>query len=204
VTAGVNASGEPLFPIMPYPRYGRLSREDVESIVVYIRTLKPVRRANSERKLPFPLPLIVRTMPHAAEFRPMPPSTDRVAYGEYLVTAAVCRDCHTRMDDRGQPLPGLDLAGGIEMKLPGGGIVRTSNLTPDADTGIGTWSEKDFIDKFRAWRTTDPRPLNAVEQRENTLMPWLFYMGMTDDDLGAIYAYLRSVKPVVNRVKKFN
>ena len=49
-----------------------------------------------------------------------------------------------------------------------------------------------------------PRALTAAEQRENTNMPWLFYMGMTDEDLGAIYQYLRSLKPVVNRVKKFN
>ena len=203
-TAGVNADGEPLFPIMPYPKYARMSREDVESIVAYIRTLKPVHSTIPERQLPFPLPLIVRTMPKAAEFRAMPAKTDKVAYGEYLTNAAVCADCHTPTDDMGQPLPGRDFSGGQEFKLPNGAVVRPANITPDADTGIGTWSEQQFIDKFKAWRSTDARVLNEAEQRQNTIMPWMYYAGMTDEDLAAIYTYLRSLKPVVNRVTKFN
>jgi mono/diheme cytochrome c family protein len=203
-TTGVNADGEPLFPIMPYPRYARLSREDVESIVAYIRTLKPIKHSAPERRLPFPLPLIVRTMPKPAELRPMPAKTDKVAHGEYLTNAAVCADCHTPVDERGAPLPGRDFAGGFEMPLPGGGIVRSANITPDADTGIGTWTEQPFLDKFKAWRGVEPRALTAQEQRENTWMPWLFYSAMTDEDLAAIYTYLRSQKPVINRVKKFN
>jgi mono/diheme cytochrome c family protein len=203
-TAGVNATDEPLFPIMPYPRYGKLSREDVESIVAYIRTLKPVTHSVPARKLPFPLPLIVRTMPTPAAFRALPPKTDKVAYGEYLTNAAVCADCHTPMDDRGAPLPGRDFAGGSEFPNPGGGVARSANLTPDADTGIGTWTEQQFIDKFKAWRGAEARALSTAEQRENTPMPWLYYAGQTDEDLSAIYAYLRSQKPVINRVKKFN
>jgi mono/diheme cytochrome c family protein len=203
-TAGVNADGEPLFPIMPYPKYARLSREDVEATVAYIRTLKPVHSTIPERELPFPLPLIVRTMPKPAAFRPMPAKSDKVAYGEYMTNAAVCADCHTPTDDSGQPLPGRDFSGGQEFKLPNGAVVRPANITADADTGIGTWSEQQFIDKFKAWRTMETRPLSAAEQRENTIMPWQYYAGMTDEDLGAIYAYLRSLKPVVNRVTKFN
>ena len=203
-TSGVNAAGEPLFPIMPYPRYARLSREDVEAIVAYIRTLQPIASTVRERKLPFPLPLIVRTMPQPAAFRPMPARTDRIAYGEYLTNAGVCADCHTPTDAQGAPLPGRDFTGGFEMPLPGGGVVRSANLTPDADTGLGTWTEEQFIEKFRAWRAMEPRALTPAEQRENTFMPWLFYAGMTDEDLGAIYQYLRSLKPVLNRVKRFN
>jgi mono/diheme cytochrome c family protein len=203
-TTGVNPDGEALFPIMPYPRYARLSRDDVESIVAYIRTLKPVQHTVPERKLPFPLPLIVRTMPAPAQLRPMPARSDRVAYGEYLTNAAVCADCHTPTDDQGAPMPGRDYAGGGEFKLPNGAIVRPANITPDADSGIGSWNEQQFIDKFKAWESTEPRALNEAEQRENTIMPWQYYAGMTTEDLGAIYAYLRTLKPVVNRFKKFN
>ena len=202
-TSGVTADGDPLFPIMPYPRFGKLSREDVESIVAYIRTLKPVRSNVPDRKLPFPLPLIVRTMPQPAQLRPMPPKSDKVAYGEYLTNAAVCEDCHTPVDERGTPLAGREFAGGAPLPLPGGGFVNPSNITPDADTGIGTWSEQQFLDTFKAWRGVEPRALNAQEQRQNTFMPWLFYAGMTDEDLSAIYAYLRTRKPVVRRVEKF-
>lgn len=203
-TAGVNAEGDALFPIMPYPRYARLSREDVEAIVAYVRTLKPIRSSVPERRLPFPLPLIVRTMPQPAALRPMPPKTDKLAYGEYMTNAAVCGECHTPIDDRGTPIPGREFSGGAPLHLPGGGVVNPANITPDADTGIGTWTEQQFLDTFKAWRGVEPRVLTAQEQRENTFMPWLFYAGMTDEDLSAIYTYLRSQKPVVNRVKKFN
>lgn len=203
-TSGVSKDGQPLFPIMPYPRYARLAREDVESIVVYLRTLKPVTHAVPDRRLPFPLPLVVRTMPKPAALPPMPSRADKLAYGEYLTNAAVCAECHTPIDDRGQALPGRDYAGGTEFKLPNGAIVRPANITPDADTGIGTWTEAQFIDKFKAWEATEARPLTAAEQRENTIMPWMYYAGMTREDLSAIYTYLRARKPVINRVQKFN
>jgi mono/diheme cytochrome c family protein len=198
-TAGVNKDGEALFPIMPYPKYARLAREDVEAIVAYLRTLPPVNHTVPERRLPFPLPLVVRTMPKPAAFRALPPKTDRVAYGEYLTNAAVCADCHTPIDDTGTPLPGRDFAGGTEFKLPNGGVSRPPNITPDAGTGIGTWTEEQFVQRFKAWEHTEPRPLSPSEQRQNTLMPWIYYAGMTEEDLGAIYAYLRTVKPVVSR-----
>ena len=103
VTAGVNKDGEPLFPIMPYPRYAQMSREDVEAIVAYVRTLAPVEYTAPSRDLAMPLPLVVRTIPKAPAFRPIPPRTDRVAYGEYLTTAASCGECHTPMDVREPP-----------------------------------------------------------------------------------------------------
>lgn len=204
ITTGVNAAGEPLFPIMPYANYARMSRDDIEAIVAYIRTLKPVEYTAPPRDLAMPLPLVVRTMPKAAAFRPIPPKEDRVAYGEYLTTAASCAECHTPMDAQGQDLPGMDFAGGFEFPLPGGATVRPANITPDADTGIGTWTEQQFIDKFKAFQGAPVRSLTREEQRENTVMPWLQYAGMTTEDLGAIYAYLRTVKPVINRVQKHN
>jgi mono/diheme cytochrome c family protein len=204
MTVGVNADGEPLFPIMPYPNYARMSRDDIEAIVAYIRTLKPVEYTPPPRDLAMPLPLIVRTMPKPAEFRPMPSKEDRVAYGEYLTNAASCAECHTPMDSQGQDLPGMDFAGGFEFPLPGGGVVRPANITPDADTGIGTWTEQQFVDKFKSFAGAPVRALTPAEQRENTVMPWIQYSGMTDDDLRAIYAYLRTLKPVINRVQKHN
>ncbi|MBA3269871.1 MAG: c-type cytochrome [Acidobacteria bacterium] len=134
----------------------------------------------------------------------MPPATDRVAYGEYLTNAAACADCHTPMDDRGGALPGMDFAGGFEFRLPGGGVVRSANITPEATTGIGSWTEAQFVDKFKAFEGSPVRALTPVEQRENTVMPWLGYAGMTRDDLTAVYAYLRTLKPIINRVQKHN
>jgi mono/diheme cytochrome c family protein len=203
-TAGVSRDGTPLFPIMPYLRYGRLSREDVHAIVAYLRTLEPVEYTPPPRELGMPLPLAVRTIPTPAQFRAIPPKSDRVAYGEYVTNAAACADCHTPADEQGQPIPGRDFAGGFEFPLRGGGVVRSANITPDATTGIGSWTEEQFIEKFKAFDGAARRTLSAAEQRENTSMPWYDYAGMTREDLGAIYTYLRSLKPVVNRVVKHN
>jgi mono/diheme cytochrome c family protein len=202
ITTGVNNHGEPLFPIMPYPRYAQMSREDIEAIVAYVRTLAPVEYTAPARDLALPLPLVVRTIPKAPAFRPLPSKTDRVAYGEYLTNAASCGECHTPMDAQGTPLPGMDFAGGFEFPLPGGGVSRSANITPDADTGIGTWGEQQFIDRFKAFEGAPIRSLTPAEQRENTVMPWLQYSGMTTEDLGAIYSYLRTLKPVINRVRR--
>jgi hypothetical protein len=201
-TAGVNKDGEPIFPRMPYPRYGGMSREDVEAIVAYIRTLKPIDYTPPARELGMPLPLIVRTMPTAASFWPIPPVSNRVAYGEYITNAANCGDCHTPFEDQSAEVQTREFAGGNPFKLPGGGIVRAANITPDAVTGIGTWTEQQFVDKFKAFEGVPARPLTTTEQRENTWMPWSAYAGMTREDLVAIYTYLRTFKPVVNRVKK--
>lgn len=204
ITTGVSRDGTPLFPLMPYPRYAQMSREDIEAIVVYLRTLPAVAHDPvPPRTLDFPLPLIVRTIPAPARHVPTPDPTDRVAYGRYLTNAAVCADCHTPIDDQGAPLPGKDFAGGTPFTPNGVGLVRSANLTPDATTGIGTWTEDQFLATFRAYRDQPARTLDGAERLQNTEMPWTYYAGMQDDDLRAIYAYLRTLSPVVNRVEKF-
>lgn len=204
ITTGVSRDGTPLFPLMPYRRYARLARQDVEAIVVYLRTLAPLpAQPLQPRHLTFPLSLIVRTMPTAPSHGLLPDASDRVAYGRYLTNAAVCVDCHTPVDDRGAPLPGLDFAGGMVFMPNGVGLVRSANITPDALTGIGTWSEDQFVEKFRAFRGAPPRTLEGADRLQNTEMPWTYFAGMDDQDLRAIYAFLRSVPPVTNRVEKF-
>ena len=100
------------------------------------------------------------------------------------------------------PLPGLDFAGGMEI-VETGYRVRSANITPDADTGIGSWTEQQFIDKFKGFETPTNATLTEPERRQNTPMPMTMYAGMKREDLSAIYAYLRTLKPIVNRVEKF-
>jgi hypothetical protein len=119
-----------------------------------------------------------------------------------MTRISLCADCHTPIDDRGTPLPGMDFAGGMEF-VETGYRVRSANITPDADTGIGTWTEQQFIDKFKAFENTPPATLSDTERRQNTVMPITAYAGMTREDLSAIYAFLRSQKPVVNRITRF-
>ena len=131
-----------------------------------------------------------------------PPVSDKLAYGRYMLRSALCSDCHTPIDEQGTPLPGMDFAGGMEI-IETGYRVRSANITPDADSGIGTWTEQQFVDKFKAFENTTPAALSDVERRQNTPMPWTAYAGMTREDLAAIYTALRSQKPIVNRVNKF-
>lgn len=203
LTTGVNTHGESLFPLMPYLSYGQADREDIESIVAYLRTLTPIVNHVPARDLDFPLPLVIRTIPRPAAFTARPSPSDKVAYGEYLTRMASCADCHTPME-QGAPKPGMTFAGGMEITWPWGGVVRTANITPDATTGIGTWSEEQFVDKFKAFENAAERTLVGDERMENTFMPWNAYAGMTREDLAAIYAFLRTQKPVINRVEKFS
>jgi mono/diheme cytochrome c family protein len=187
---------------MPYPHFGAMAEDDVHALLAYIRSLKAIEGTPKARSLNFPLNFIVRTIPAANTFATRPSPSDKVAYGKYMTNAALCSDCHTPIDDQGQPLPGMDFAGGMEI-LETGHRVRTANITPDADTGIGSWTEQQFIDKFKAFETAPNNVLTEQERTQNSPMPMTVYAGMAREDLSAIYAYLRTLKPVSHRVDKF-
>ncbi|MFA5909816.1 MAG: hypothetical protein WC815_13640 [Vicinamibacterales bacterium] len=202
VTAGVSKDGTALFPLMPYPHFGAMAADDMHAVLAYIRSWRALENQVPARSLNFPMNLIVRTIPSPGAPQPRPSPDDKVAYGRYMTRSALCADCHTPIDDRGQPLPGRDFAGGMEF-LETGYRVRAANITPDADTGIGSWTEQQFIDKFKAFETPSDAVLSETERRQNTVMPLTAYAGMTREDLAAIYAYLRTQPPVVNRVTRF-
>jgi cytochrome c553 len=124
-----------------------------------------------------------------------------VAYGRYLSMIASCADCHTPAE-KGEPVPGMDYAGGFEFKFPGG-TVRSLNITPDPETGIGIWTKEDFVARFKAFADSASQNVPVTMNEFNTPMPWIMYAGMSDEDLGAIYTYLRTLKPVKNQVEKF-
>ena len=198
ITSGVNKDGVALFPIMPYPNYAHMSREDIYSIVAYLRSLKPIENKVPPRKLNFPLNLIVRTIPKQAEFGVLPYVSDPIAYGKYMITAAGCADCHTPME-KGKPLAGMEYAGGFTMGVPSGGIVSSPNITPH-ETGIKNWTREGFILRFKTLDTDAARHIPLQENQVNTVMPWTFYASMDSSDLGVIYDYLMSLPAVDNKV----
>lgn len=142
-----------------------------------------------------------------------------VQRGEYLVTAGACNDCHTPFKmgaDGPEPDMSRMLSGHPEdvkvaaAKIPAGwafmgsatntawagpwGVSFTANLTPDQNTGIGVWDEQMFIAAMREGKHMGKgRPLLPP-------MPWRFVGKYSDDDLKAIFAYLKSIPPVVNHV----
>ncbi len=202
ITAGVSKDGHALFPIMPYPNYGQMPDEEIYAIIAYIRTLTPIQNDVPPAKPSFPMNFIMNTIPKKGTPGIIPDKTNPVQYGKYITTSAGCADCHTRQD-HGKPVPGMDFAGGFAFPLGGGGVVRSTNITPDMETGIGKWSKEDFIRRFKAYSDSGYVAEKVEPRAFNTIMPWIMYTGMTEEDLGAIYEYLRTVPVVSNNVAKF-
>lgn len=204
LTCGVSKSGEVLFPMMPYTLYNHLAQEDVEAIIAYVRTLTPIANDVPRSEIGFPLNLILRTIPQPYTPQARPQVSDTLAYGKYLTTIAGCNFCHTKSDERGQPLPGMEFAGGREFKDPALGVARSANLTPENDTGIGAWERAYFINRFKEYADSTQSHIRVAKGEANTVMAWTMYAGMTEEDLSAIFSYLRTVKPVRHEVEKFS
>jgi Cytochrome c len=202
ITCGVSKDGGPLFPLMPFLDIARMDKEDVYSIVAYIRTLKPITNEIPKSKPNFPFILIERTIPLMnPDYQKRPDNSDKNAYSKYITSSAGCITCHTKQE-KGKPVEGMEFAGGWEFPMQGVGIVRSSNITPDIETGIGKWTRDFFIAKFKRFNSPENKILLRKGQI-NSVMPWTDYAGMTEDDIGAIYDYLKTVKPVINYVNKF-
>ena len=115
--------------------------------------------------------------------------------GAYLVNGIVaCGNCHTPKGPDGTALPDQALSGGLVIDLPVFHAVAP-NITPDKTTGIGGWTDEQIIDAIRNGRRPDGTIIGPP-------MPIAFYRNMSDTDVRAIVAYLRSVQPIAHPVEK--
>ena len=197
IISGVNKNGDPLFPIMPYQSYRHMTQEDLYAIIAYIRTLPPIKNKVPESDPDFPFSLILITMPSNVTEPGEPVLDTDEAKGEYLVTIAGCRDCHTPRETEGKYL-----AGGSEFNMPNHSVLRSANLTPDQETGIGNWTEEIFVKRFKM-HEGETSGTKIGPNDFNTIMPWKMYAGMTEEDLKAIYRYLRTIPPIKNEIVKY-
>src|SRR5215475_3676015 len=118
----------------------------------------------------------------------------QVARGKYLVQLAGCTDCHTPGHLLGKPDMARFLGGSdVGFEIPGLGIVVGPNLTPDIGTGLGSWTSDEIVTAIQTGVRPDGRILAPV-------MPWRAYAGLTKSDSAAIVEYLRSLRPVTNKV----
>jgi mono/diheme cytochrome c family protein len=188
IREGISHDEQTLFPMMPYSHFRRMSDEDLASVIVYLRALPPIRNPLPRSDVHFPVKYLVRGVPEPVTGAAQADLSTPVSRGEYLVNLSVCSECHTPLK-RGRPDAAMKFAGGQAFDTSG--KVVSPNITPDA-TGIGNFTEDMFV---KALRT------GYVGKRQlNTLMPWQFYSGQTDEDLKAMYAYLRTVPPIAHRV----
>lgn len=187
---GIGKDGRTLFPIMPYMNYREMSDEDLASIIVYVRSIDPVSKAQPKTELAEQARQSLKPLPPRDA---IPPSdlSDPVKRGAYLVNAGLCFVCHTPPQPNGVPQPGMEFAGGWVMNGPWGSVA-TANITPDA-SGISYYDERMFVDMIHTGRVEGSRELNV-------LMPVRFYEHMTDTDLKAVFAYLKTLRPIAHRV----
>jgi mono/diheme cytochrome c family protein len=198
IREGVDRDGRALFPMMPYTYYARMSDEDVQALVAFMNTMAPVRNPLPQTRLNFPVNLMIKGVPRPVAAPPAPARGNQVQYGEYLATLAGCVECHSEQV-HGQLVAGKQFAGGRVFRMPFGTVV-TANITPDLDTGIGKWTEKHFLEKFGEYREYVKLGPPKAGPDAFTLMPWLSLSQLPEEDLKAIYAYLRQQPPVRNLV----
>ncbi len=202
ITCGVSKNGNSFFPIMPYQFYRQLDEEDIKDVIAYIRTLPVVEKDHPESVADFPFNFILNTIPTKPDLQKRPDPSDIKAYGKYMATAAACSECHTKQV-KGE-IVGEFFAGGFEFDFGNGTLLRSPNITPH-ESGIGTWNKEQFIQRFKMY--ADPEfvlpDVDMSKGEFQTVMPWTMYAGMSEEDLGAIYEYLRTVKPVNHVVEKF-
>lgn len=127
------------------------------------------------------------------------PTPERLAHGKYLVEGVVgCFDCHAQQN--GEPQPGAapfitHKGAGRVMVNEGGFVLAAPNITPDVETGAGSWTDDQFARAIREGIGHDGRTLFPI-------MPYGDYRNLSDEDLAAVVVYIRSLEPVHNPLPK--
>jgi mono/diheme cytochrome c family protein len=179
---------------LPFMEFHDASDEDLEAIVSYLRAQPPVRHPVPDHQpnllgkavLAFKMTPVG---PTSTPRRTSPPVAPTVERGKYLAAGlAGCVGCHTARSDRDGSFLGPAFAGGSTMHAVDGSdrTFVTPNLTPDERTGhISRWTEEAFVTRFRLGSLAPGSP-----------MPWVTYRNMKEEDVRAVYRYLRSLAPV--------
>lgn len=192
IREGVDKDGNVLFPMMPYGNFRYMSDDDAQAVVAYLRSLPPIATNLPPTKIDFPVNLMIKGAPKPLDHVVATPSDkDPVKYGEYLVTLGSCQTCHTEVGARGALKLEKSFAGGRVFQVFDKEL-RSANITPHSQTGIGNWSADYFRERFAKYKNSEPDKF--------TLMPWHNLAQLTDGDLNAIYAYLRTVPAIENKV----
>ncbi len=203
IRLGRRPNGERLLPVHPYPVFNGMAAEDLRALVAFLRTLPPVKRAKTPKRITVPLFESVFLPAWLAAFAPRetPPATAPtagLARGEYLVRAVGhCGECHTprtltMATDNSRFLAG-NPKGPEDQAIP--------NITPDADTGIGRWTEEQIADYLETGTKPDGDVVGGLmgEVIEGTAAG---YKDLTQADRFAIAQYLKSIPPVRNKIGK--
>lgn len=184
----------------------RIADEDIYSIIAYLRSDDSAVQALAIPDTAQQPSFLAKFLSHIA-FKPFPypdrkivapDIADKVVYGKYLVQDLVgCYGCHSAdfktLNEVVPEKSGGYLGGGNQMTGLDGQIIYTTNLTPDKETGIGNWTEEDFLKTMK---------MGVNPQGKTFRYPMTRTPEFSDDEIRAIYAYLRTVPVIHNPVTR--
>lgn len=194
VREGVRPDGSGLYAMMPFVNYSRMTDDDAKALVAFLRTIKPIERTVAPNK-----DLKVMKGPGPRPANAPDPTDNKLEHGEYLASLMLCSHCHwtPNMKTMAPAGPDTQFSGGLPFQIPmlGTGTLYASNITSDPDTGIGRWTEGQVFTTIKTMVKPDGTPIHG---------PMQFMQGvwsqLSDDDLHAVAAYIKSLPPVKNKV----
>jgi mono/diheme cytochrome c family protein len=201
---GIRKDGSKILPVMPYEKYSGMAQEDLQAMIAYMRTVKPVKKATPALKSWVPFLRTVGTTVYLQLFgkfgtSPAQVPTSGIQRGRYLVDhVAICGDCHTPRNFLGAPSQSLYMAGASEKNGPLGEAVP--NITPDKETGIGDWRRQDIAELLLTGIKPDGDNVQGLMSEVIHATPH-GYKDMKKEDALAIADYLQSIPPIKNKVK---
>jgi mono/diheme cytochrome c family protein len=201
--SGRRPNGERLIPVHPYTVFNGMAEQDLKDVVAYLRSVPPINRATPAKKISVPmfesvfLPAWLATFA-AIESPPKSAATSGVARGEYLTRAVShCGECHTPRTMTMAVDNTRFLAGNPKGKGPEGSAVP--NITPDRETGLGSWTEEQITDYLGTGNKPDGDVAGGLmmEVIEGSSAG---YKDLTKADRQAIAKYLKSVPAIKNKI----
>lgn len=200
---GIKRDGKYAPPYMA--KLPNMADEDIEAIISFLRSDDPLVTANPTKDSPTEPSLLTKFLCQIA-FKPLPmpkekillpDTTDKIKFGKYLAHNLECFSCHSAdFKTNNFLMPELSegyFGGGNQPLNEKGNIVITSNLTPDIETGIGSWSKTKFIKALK---------YGVIDGEEALRYPMVPYPLLTDVEANAIYEYLKTIPPINNKINR--
>lgn len=201
---GVLPNGRYAPPYMAKLPY--MADEDIEAVISYLRSDDPMVEGTAVPDTACEPSLLTKVLcrvafkplPFPEEEIPMPDTTNKVEWGRYLTLNLDCWTCHSPQFEKlnvaePEKTPGFLSGGNQSIKTPEGHQLVSLNITPDAESGIGNWTEDQFKKALR---------FGIVDGQDALRAPMMPYSQLTDFEAAAIYAYLKTVPAIPNKVQR--
>lgn len=200
---GIRPDGS--FAPLYMPKFVLMADEDLKSVIAWLRSDDPRLKASSDEAPASDPSLLVKFLTNFVLKAPsypeqeitVPDTTDKIAYGRYIAVSQIgCYACHSKDFTKQDPFfPEKSLGffgGGNEMRDRDGKLIYSSNITPDKETGIGNWTEEQFIRAVKYGQT----------DRGALSYPMIPHTKLTNYELSCVFDYLKTVPPIVMKTDR--